>query len=322
MDRLLEEVMENCCSECSARRDWVPLGAPRLRKTARIYRVRSGAFASDVAVKIFLGKESARQHACGLHSALERYRPAGTDSLFAAVPLALVERRNAVIMRWVDAPDLQRAIYAVPGQRLERHEAIRRSGEWLRWFHRSGGLQELPFEVDAVLRAIRAMAATLPNAGGSAELAACLELLGRRADIVRGRLVAHGSVHGDFTPYNLLLSRDQAVGIDFLASRGRATVMDANRMLMYLFAHRYGPVSAGMLGPLGCARRDWRAFARGYGPGLLSAGPQAFLYFQFLETMRRWICLLAESEPPSVLFRSIEKARIRMMALHIAELLR
>ena len=118
-----------------------------------------------------------------------------------------------------------------------------------------------------------------------------------------------------------MVSRTTAVGIDFLANKNVAVISDVNRMLTYLFAQRYFPVSARMLGPQGCAREDWNAFTQGYGTGLLPVVPEIVLYFQYLEVMRRWSSLLAETDPPNVLLRYIEIHRVRTMAQHIAALL-
>lgn len=133
--------------------------------------------------------------------------------------------------------------------------------------------------------------------------------------------LAHGAVHGDFTPYNLLLGGGQVYGIDFLARRASPLVADVNRMLVYLFAHRFAPVSARLLGPRGCARDDWAAFGAHYDARLLPNDEHAFLLLQFLEVMRRWGVLLGEHRPPSRLLRAIEKRRLRAQALHIARLL-
>ncbi|MBK7728146.1 MAG: phosphotransferase [Gammaproteobacteria bacterium] len=321
MKRLLREVMEDYCRGTRSREDWVRVGSPRVRKTGHVYRIRSSAFPTDAAVKIFLCKEKGHQHARRLHRALERYSPSDTIMQHVAAPYALVENRRAVIMEWIDAPPLQRAIHGFPGERIGRHEAVKKSAEWLRWFHLRDGIANSPFDANAALHRIDALFARIPAERRCATFEASSALLYRRADIVHGQAVMHGSVHGDFTPYNIMVSRATAVGIDYLANKQVAVVGDVNRMLMYLFAHRYFPVSRRMLGPQGCTREDWTAFTQGYGTGILPAGEQTFLYFQFLEVMRRWGSLLAETEPPSILFRYIETNRVRTMAQHIAHLL-
>jgi len=313
--------MEDYCRGTRTHEDWVPVGSPRVRKTAHVYRIRSSAFPTDAAVKIFLSEEKGRQHARRLHRALERYSPSDTTTQHVAAPYALVENRRAVIMEWIDAPPLQRAIHGYPGERIGRHEAVKKSAEWLRWFHLRGGLANSPFDANAALHRIEALFARIPAGRRCATFEACSSLLYRRADIVHGQGVMHGCVHGDFTPYNIMVSRATAVGIDYLANKQVAVVGDVNRMLMYLFAHRYFPVSRRMLGPRGCTREDWAAFTQGYGTGILPADEETFLYFQFLEVMRRWGSLLAETDPPSILFRYIETNRVRVMAQHIARLL-
>ncbi len=321
LERLLQEVMEDFCGHTRSPGDWVSVGSPRLRKTARVYRIRSSAFPTEAAVKIFLSEEKGRQHARRLHSALERYSPSDTDAQHVAAPYALVENRKAVIMEWVDAPPLQRAIHGFPWQRIGRHEAVRKSAEWLKWFHLRAGLTEGPFDANAALDKIETLLAKIPAGRRDTSFDTCVTLLFQRAHLVHGHGVMHGCVHGDFTPYNIMVSRTTAVGIDFLANKNVAVISDVNRMLTYLFAQRYFPVSARMLGPQGCAREDWNAFTQGYGTGLLPVVPEIVLYFQYLEVMRRWSSLLAETDPPNVLLRYIEIHRVRTMAQHIAALL-
>ena len=313
--------MEDFCCHTRSSADWVNVGSPRVRKTALVYRIRSAAFPTDAAVKIFLSEDKSRQHARRLHSALARYSPSDTSAQHVATPYALVENRSAVIMEWVDAPVLQRAIHGFPWQRIGRHEAVRKSAEWLKWFHLRGGLTESPFDANAALHKIEILLAKIPAGRRGASFDACVTLLFQRAHLVHGHGVMHGCAHGDFTPFNIMVSRATAVGIDFLANKHVAVISDVNRMLMYLFAQRYFPVSTRMLGPQGCTREDWSAFTQGYGTGLLPEAPEIFLYFQFLEVMRRWSSLLVEADPPSVFFRRIETNRVRIMAQHIAHLL-
>ncbi|MFZ1294091.1 MAG: hypothetical protein WAR81_07800, partial [Pseudomonadales bacterium] len=151
MKRLLREVMEDYCRGTRSREDWVRVGSPRVRKTAHVYRIRSSAFPTDAAVKIFLCKEKGHQHARRLHRALERYSPSDTIMQHVAAPYALVENRRAVIMEWIDAPPLQRAIHGFPGERIGRHEAVKKSAEWLRWFHLRDGIANSPFDANAAL---------------------------------------------------------------------------------------------------------------------------------------------------------------------------
>lgn len=320
MDPLLRQVMHEYCRGSGAPADWVALAAPRVRREARIHRVRSAAFPCAVAVKIFLDRAQPLQHARRLHAALASYHePAGR--LRVAAPLALLETPPAVVMEWVGGSDLQRVLHGAAPERLPRAEALALSARWLAWFHSRGAVALQPLDVDAALARIGSRAATLPAAARAQGYDDCLASLARHLDTLRGVPLAHGAVHGDFTPYNLLLGGGQVYGIDFLARRASPLVADVNRMLVYLFAHRFAPVSARLLGPRGCARDDWAAFGAHYDARLLPNDEHAFLLLQFLEVMRRWGVLLGEHRPPSRLLRAIEKRRLRAQALHIARLL-
>ena len=320
MDPLLHQVMDEYCRTTGAPGDWVALGRPRVRRSARIYRIRSSALPCDAAVKVFLDREAPLRHARRSYTALARYH-AEAGSMRVAAPFALLEARPAVLMEWIEGVELQRVLYGPARLHLSREAVLARSARWLAWFHSRGAIAMQQVDVDAALQRVEHRAAAIPAGQRLRDFDTCLALLVQRVDALRGVAVAHGAVHGDFTPYNLLLAGERAYGIDFLARRASPLVVDVNRMLVYLFAHRYAPAGARLLGVCGCAHDDWSAFTAHYDQRLLPPDEQTFLLFQFLEVMRRWGALLAERDPPSRLFRRIERQRLRTQARHIAALL-
>jgi Ser/Thr protein kinase RdoA (MazF antagonist) len=119
--------------------------------------------------------------------------------------------------------------------------------------------------------------------------------------------LAVSGVHGDFFPGNLLVARDQVVGLDFVMYREGSIYADPSYFVLQLETLAYK-----LQFRRSTVARLCRAFLQGYNPslrqeGFFSSRPMLRLYFIFHQAMRLGRMLVLKDEP---LHRSLNNRRI------------
>lgn len=321
-------LMQDYCAAHHVPANWRQTHPEMKRLKASIYRIASDDFPTPVGIKVFRTDVVNPAFPEKLFAEWQRYAAQSLPEGFCVPAVyGILPSRAALMMEWVEAPHMGDVLLQNLHRRDVRENAVRRAGGWLQWFHGIGGVEELPYDTSMMLDKIDAMLAKV-KAQNPAMIASqksfldCLELLHRATPQFQELSLPHAPVHGDFTPYNLLLSADgRTCGIDFLVHGRRPVTFDICHFLVYLDVHRFWLTSAKALRYQGGSRHDKDHFMAGYGDALSGLTPEAFLYIHFSEVLRRWAyLLLLKAEGRSRGWkRKLELFRVARMARHMAE---
>jgi hypothetical protein len=209
------------------------------------------------------------------------------------------------------------------------------AGRWLRWFHEQSDMRIEAAErkgIDGKL--VKTVEKIRRSHGRALEsdrfLNHCLVTADRVASRFAGRLLPHAVSHGDFTPFNLFVAGDTAIGFDFRARSLRPVFYDMTRFLVYLDVCRvnHDHVGIGGIRPprlselrkFGCRGEDFEEFMEGYDPEGGVMNWDCWLGCQFLEITRRLVLLKApQANPWNRIFRVAENSRLRKRAAVLME---
>lgn len=193
---------------------------------------------------------------------------------------------QGLLCEWIDASRASDLILSRPFG-LRRRAIIRRSAQWLRWFHECRPALERPFDPAPMFNAIERVCTAEQRDG---LLNHALATLGQ---LPGSPTLLHGKVHGDFTPSNLFIDGPRTLGFDFTARSTAPLALDACRYLTYLSIYRWWAPSARDLRRWGCSAADRTVFVEAYGGPLALLPQREFLQLQLFELVRRYASLLA-----------------------------
>ena len=211
----------------------------------------------------------------------------GDRRLAAVQPVVYVPGVNAVVLEWLDAiPLAARLGWTVPA--ATAGSLLGRTGAWLRVCHDAIGAWVLePFDGRAAAAAWRGAVDSLPGSpSGIAQAAERVAVAARRLD---GHPVQVGTIHGDFSLRNVLVTGDGRVAvIDPNRYRGGA-MADPARLAAELVLGRARLLTGGLLPGSARVRRWVGAFMEGYG----RHDESVFAYEWAAASLRRWLDLEA-----------------------------
>jgi hypothetical protein len=245
---------------------------------------------------------------------------AGRADLTVPAPWAALPKHRALMMEWIDAPRVDKLLNRAFG-RTDRSRIMAAAGRWLRHFHDQGEQDVRPLGDLDLLRPLNTIM-------GSAELAAAPDPAFRTAyaalqDCVRdlGDVpVALVTAHGDFSPPNLFLGDDRAVGFDFKAIKARPAAHDIMHFLV--FAKAFNTPTWRQL-TSNVDRHDFEAFLGGYGALDDAMDARLLMVFRLAEALRSWAHLLVRARREGGTLRRMTRIRrLRNMATHAARILR
>jgi Ser/Thr protein kinase RdoA (MazF antagonist) len=282
-----------------------------VRRGAVIVRLRVPQQA-DVAIKCFT---TGRDDACkaqGLASSLAVQGARSTAR--CAAPVLLAVEGPCVAMRWVIGQPLGDKLLR-PLYPHKRSHMIAAAGHWLQWFHAGAAQDMRMFDTSYPFERINQFYARVPMRRRDAAFIQAMKCANVHAVEMRTVAVPYGSIHGDFTPYNILYKATCVTGIDFQMQPDRALYLDCIRILVSLHLHRLLPMPRRLVMRSMC--EDVRAFMQGYGDEVLVSNPRLLSWLLLVEALRRLASLL--SQPlmpwwkPKGIKRSIERRRLRQL---------
>jgi Ser/Thr protein kinase RdoA (MazF antagonist) len=132
--------------------------------------------------------------------------------------------------------------------------------------------------------------------------------------------VALVTAHGDFSPPNLFLGDDRAVGFDFKATKARPAARDIMHFLV--FAKAFNTPTWRLVSSQ-VDRHDLEAFLGGYGALDDTMDARLLMVFRLAEALRSWSHLLVRARREGRTLRRMARIRrLRSMAVHAARSLR
>lgn len=312
--------------------------APLSRGEGRIYFLKSERFVHPgIVIKMHRKDAVTRGFVRRIHRHSLRLHRAMTPACRIPEPLFFLRDQNVVGMEHVNAPTAGSLVMRRVRAGKRREQSIRMAGRWLRWFHEQSDLSVEDAERKGIdgklmktLERIRRS-----NAGsmkGDRFLNECLVNAGRVASRLEGRSLPHAVSHGDFTPFNLFMADEAAIGFDYRARSRRPVFYDVTRFLVYLDVCRVNHDHVGIgrirspqdeeLRKFGCSRADFGEFMAGYDPAGDVMDWDCWLGFQFLEITRRMLLLkVPQANLWNRIFQVVEDSRLRRRAAVLMRML-
>lgn len=273
--------------------DWFPVKRTMERRDCRILFLASKSGSrKSIALKMFRGGAVSRNLAMNLHRRSAKLHAESTAECTVPEPVACFHEENAWAMHYVNAPIAGSLLMRGCFSPSTRRKVIRQAGTWLRWFHGSFGETRMGFEAAHYLESLEKSGEKLGLAhhrGHDRFLGECVSEAKRIAADLNGRMMRHSTAHGDFTPFNLFVDRESAVGFDFRANQRLPIHHDMSRFLIYLDVYRLTPAPEGELSRCGCRMSDFEGFMDAYGGDRSAVEDGTWLRLHFLELTRRLV---------------------------------
>lgn len=277
------------------------------RRDCEIYKCENADLETPLALKIYGAHKREIDTPAALYKALEQYYDADSTAYNVPKPYALYDDQGAVLMEWIKQPKLRGIMWHFT---LHRYSAIERCAAWLKWFHGKQETKMRPYQ-DTALRKIAA-ATNDPNFIAPQHFEESLQSFVAFINKHKNKSILHGRIHGDFTPYNILLdTQKRMIGIDFTAQEIAPLYTDIARFFMYMNSYRPVYLSA---------KKDYAALKKGYG---FAENDELHRTILLGEVLRRWSTLtLAKAKKPFHLWRETELIRLSFMAKALTKNLR
>jgi aminoglycoside phosphotransferase (APT) family kinase protein len=281
-----------------------PIGKGR---KCEIFKLTNDQQTHTLALKLYRSDQVTGSGPEKQFAALHRFTNDATPKLNVAMPRAHAfwPELNAILMDWIDAPRLRTVLWRNLLSQKTRNTSVIKAAQWLRHFHDTSETGSKAINAHALL-AILNKRIEKSDAGQNLMATAplfrkCLEKLHQLSD--DPRLIApHATLHGDFTPTNILMDGEQPIGIDIWGVRNGPIYEDIARMLTYLaidspFVLDQRPFHDGKQ-----ISRLFSLFLEGYGQDLITAESPALWYILLYQQLRRWIVFedKARSKPSRV----------------------
>ena len=288
-------LLQRACAALAERfgvADWTPVGQPLGARKSLVQRLASPASGRMAALKSYQLPRAARQQADALrHGAA---LGAGGEGFDVPVLYADYTESAALLVEWVQAPELEQVLIRAAASPRRHWEAVRASGAWLRRFHALGAPGNGRF--DGALYAVQ-LEARLRNAPRALPVLRNDRLwrtanaeLERLLQSLDGRVTPCTLTHGDFTSTNILLGNGRVTGIDAWAELRLPVADDLARMFVYLAMGDLQPLHARLVALPPGARRAQQALLEGYGTDLVPE-PDTWRTLVLFETIARWLAL-------------------------------
>ena len=263
-------------------------------RKCQIYLARSDAYPCALAIKIYRPGHASNQADFLQYAAMEKYYPLQDGESFRiARPIARLEEDRCFIMEWYDSPKLSRQMWQNILTPDKAQQYIAQSGKWLRAFHEAGHIKTESFRPHWYQQRKKLLALTADSHSGQ-KLQNHNRVFSHATRVIDALTpasldadIATAPLHGDFTPSNILLGDNKAIGIDIWAHRRAPIMADLIRMNVYLTIGYPGTFQ-------GTDIAGWPALAalkRGYGQDLFPAVDKAFLVSLLAEYVRRWVVI-------------------------------
>jgi len=208
-------------------------GPVRTGRYSNVFRVAVDGLATELAVKALIDPESGGPDAATAlrqYDALRRVHDAmaGNDGLRVPRPFFVAPAEGVVAVEWIAGASMTETLLSRATSVDDAHALMRRAAAWLGCFARAGRVETVPLDVRNKLDAIASLDAAL---GGFPPARQAFAALRAHASDAGNVALETSWLHGDFKADNLLVDRDNTVGIDLHIRHRNAIVHDAAAFL-------------------------------------------------------------------------------------------
>ncbi|MBN2427414.1 MAG: phosphotransferase [Deltaproteobacteria bacterium] len=294
----LQQIIRQTLQTIESDAEWLLTGPVIRSRECDIYRATSSTSGLTLAVKHFTATGNPKA-ALQQYNALQNYQKTMAETETSCrVPtiFGYDTEHRFLVMEWVAGRSLHRLLWT-PLLRNEQVEtALHRTGHWLRCFHKASNISSSPvvfahYQEIVEQRVVRSL-------GGAQPVGSAFQGFGEAYNVLRDLLsclpptdAPHAVLHGDFTPFNLLLGNDQTTGFDIWAQVRKPVQVDLARMVTYLtIAYPLLTQQPVYDDPNRFAKR-LLPLLEGYGQDLVQPASLHFRLCLLTEYLRRWLVI-------------------------------
>ncbi|WP_262695892.1 phosphotransferase family protein [Kordiimonas aquimaris] len=294
-----------------------PIG--RARK-CNIFKITNNQDTHTLALKVYRdGKTNARGPQNQYEALQQLERTSGSAAINAPRAHAFLPDVNAIVMDWVDAPPLRNALWRSAFSSEDKLAYVKSAAQWLRRFHENSGIENKPFDATALCNQIENRLEQSPASAVDMRDSALFKSAYERLKTIASTnsvLAPHAKLHGDFTPTNILIKDNDAVGIDIWGVRYGTIYEDVARILTYLGINSPFALKRSVLMNEDDPTPLFHTFAQGYGADYMRCDASALWFSLLYQQLRRWLVFLDwKKQGRSAIKAKLEIERVKRLVI-------
>ncbi len=306
--------------------DW-QISGPLIRsRECTIYKACSVGAGLELAVKSYLAginpMASVKQA-----EALSNCRDTmvGKEKKYAVPEMHAYDRHQGFLaMEWVAGRSLHYNLWTLSN----KEQSLFRVGRWLRVFHEASGIAGVEEKSAKYLGIVEKRIGDHP-ARLSAEgpdhalfVSAC-ECLRRAVELELSFEAPHAVSHGDFTPFNLMISKERVVGLDIWGTQRKPILDDLIRMMVYLTLAYPLLTRQQRIDSSNGFHQRISPLLDGYGLDLIEPDSLHFKIALLSEYLRRWLIIARRSRTfVEKAFDSYQLAQVKKLIVPLLDSIR
>lgn len=304
------------------------LDGPVIRaRESNIYRALGEKSSLTLAIKHYHSSEN-KAIAQQQFKALLQYQTAMTrkEDPFRVPKVYTFDRdRNLLIMEWVNGRSLHQFFWTFPKALNSQTRYLQNCGRWLRTFHENSSIEKTNIITKIYLDGIeKEISKRKNNTSMPFTLQKDFESTYNHLEKVLHKnqeiIDFQSTLHGDFTPHNLIIKDQQTTGVDIWARTKKPITMDISRMLVYLtVAYPLFNFNKSVFGKNGNLNKAVIPLINGYGQDTVEPCGIHFKMALLSEYLRRW--LVIEGREKTFKRFTIDKFQILQIKKNIKSIL-
>lgn len=233
------------------------------------------------------------------YQALEKYQHTLTERHDFRVPkvYAFDREQRLLIMEWAHGKSLHQHLWSGPQVCCSSKTILEKCGHWLRTFHDQTLLPNSNVNFMIYLNGIEKELSKLENKGLpidalATEFRATYTVLTKMIQRYPELLDNQATLHGDFTPHNIIIGKNDTIGVDIWATAEKPVLLDLSRMLVYLtIAYPLLTLRKPVFEHNGKLNKTIIPLIEGYGRDAVDPQSIHFRIALLSEYLRRWLVI-------------------------------
>lgn len=294
--KLMRDQLEPALKRLAPDATWHMSGPIGRARKCNIFKITNNQDTHTLALKVYRdGKTNARGPQNQFEALQQLHRTNGSAVINAPRAHAFLPDVNAIVMDWVDAPPLRNALWRSAFSSEDKLAYVKSAAQWLRRFHNNSGIKDSPLDAVTLFKHIETRLEQNPiNIAEMKDNALFIRAYERLQTLAQtdAIIAPHAKLHGDFTPTNILINNDEAVGIDIWGVRYGTIYEDVARILTYLGINSPFALKRSVLMNEGNPTPLFNAFAQGYGSDYMRCDASTLWFSLLYQQLRRWLVFL------------------------------
>lgn len=316
--KLMHDQLEPALKRLAPDATWHMSGPIGRARKCNIFKITNNQDTHTLALKVYRdGKTNARGPQNQFEALQQLQQTNGRTAINAPRAHAFLPDVNAIVMDWVDAPPLRNALWRSAFSSEDKLSYVRSAAHWLRCFHDNSGIENKALDTLALFNQIETRLEQSPtNVAEMNSNRLFMQAYEHLQALTLGDtiLAPHAKLHGDFTPTNILINNDEAVGIDIWGVRYGTIYEDIARILTYIGINSPFALKRTILMNGDNPTPLFHAFTQGYGADHMRSNASALWLSLLYQQLRRWLVFLDwKKQGRSAIKAKLEVERVKRL---------